>query len=76
MNILFIIKMKIACSLSGHKVLPSSPMMLIIELKMIIKSWAQISIFVKRISFWYPLLEAHLTTYHSNIGVIMKKVNE
>ena len=27
-------------------------------------------------SFWYPFLEPHQTTYHSNAGVLIRKVTE
>jgi hypothetical protein len=26
------------------------------------------------VSFWYPFIEPHHAPYHSNIGVIMRKV--
>jgi hypothetical protein len=43
--------------------------MLIFELRMVIIFLARSLIFSKHMSYWYMLLEPHLTAYHSNIGV-------
>ena len=49
MNILFIIKVKLLCSLSGHV---SPPIMLTIELKLVIMFCARSLAFFEHMSFW------------------------
>ena len=58
-------KWRFISSLNGHIY---SPIMLTMKPRMIIMCWAHSSISFRYASFWYPLLEPHLTTYHSNIG--------
>ena len=74
MNILFIIKFNIFVlikwSYSFH------PTMLTIEPRMVVIFQACSPISFKRMSLWYPFLEAHLTTYHSTIGVLIRNVFE
>lgn len=50
--------------------------MLPIEPEMVIMFWACISISYKHMSFWYPVLEPHQTTFHSNIVVQLGSVTE
>ena len=82
MNILFMIKTGESCvSLNGH--IGPRIMFLIIEPGMVIMIIIEPGvgfepsnpISCKHVSFWYPFLKPHLTTYHSNIGVQSKKSN-
>ena len=47
----------------------SSPILLIIELKMVNTFWASSPISYKHMSFWCPFLDPHLITCHSHAGV-------
>ena len=50
--------------------------MLIIEPRMVIIFWTGNPISFKHISFWYLFLKRHQTTYHSDMGVLSRKVTE
>jgi hypothetical protein len=54
----------------------SPQIILTIEPRMGIYSGLVVSISYQQTSFGYMLLEAHLTTYHSNIGALIRKVSE
>ena len=76
MKILFIIKVKFACSLNAHKGHRLSPNDVDYELWKWASNFEHTFQSLSNTSVFYLILETHLTTYNSNIGVIMKKVNE
>ena len=73
MNILFILKVKILVLMKWSYRFP--PVMLTMEPRLIIIFWAHNPTSSKYISpFWYLFLESHQITYHSNVGVLIRKV--
>ena len=66
-------KWRFSCSWNGH--IGSPPVMLTMEPGLIIIFWAHNPTSSKYISpFWYLFLESHQITYHSNVGVLIRKV--
>lgn len=55
---------------------PSFPIVLIVQRRKILKFQARNPISSKHIFFWCPFLEPHWTIYQSNIGVIIRKIVE
>ena len=74
MNILFMIKVEILVLIKRSNT--SSQIMLIFESTMVIIFWAYSPIVFEHVSYWHLLLEPHLTTYHSTIGVQIREVAE
>ena len=70
-NISFIIKVEIHVLIDLSYKVPS--IVLTTEPRMVIISSAHGTISSEHIYFQYLFLEAHLTTYHSNIGVQKEK---
>ena len=67
MNILYIINVMILVLINCSYRSSQLYRFLSLELLSYFEQIALISF--KVMSFWYPFLEPHLTTYHSNIGV-------
>ena len=51
---------------------PKPPIMVIIDARIILETWAHSPITFKHMSLWLPFLSPHLTAYHSNT---MKRSN-
>jgi hypothetical protein len=50
--------------------------MLTMESTIVAIFWAHGQVSLKHIPFWYPFLEAHVTTHYSNIGVRSRQITE
>ena len=73
LNALFLFEVKILLVLIKWSYSPLQPsIMLIDEPRMVIAFSTLDSIFFRYVSFWVPLLELDLITYHSKIGVRLR----
>ena len=72
MNILFIVKVNILVLIKWSYRSPQ--LCWLTESRMVIIFWARRPISFTHMSFWYLFLGPHQITYHSNIGVLIKKV--